>query len=176
MTLRVTVRKVTVYHPAEQGNADLESGGLPPSQTGNAGRFTACRTGERGVVYTPAGRGNARQFTPAGRGNARQFTPAGRGNADWECGGLPPAGRGTMGSLPLPLPDGGTLIWNVAVYPCRTGERRLGLWRFTPVILMSQPPLPTFFLYYFNVGDMQEDHQDECNNRKDAAEIERGSM
>ena len=103
--------------------------------------------------------------------------------------GLPPAGRGNAecNVAVYPLPDGGTPIWNVAVYPpppppparrghadlecgglppCRTGARRFGLWQCTPVMAMSQPPLPTSSLYYYKVENMQGDDQDECSNRR----------
>ena len=37
-----------------------------------------------------------------------------------QCDGLPPAGRGNAGRF-TPLLDGGTPIWNVAVYPLPDG-------------------------------------------------------
>ena len=170
--------------PAGRGNADCNEAVYPPAGWGIAGRFTPCRTGERrywnvavyplpdggtpgGLPLPDGGTPNAMWwFTPCRTGERRAvyplpdggtpggLPPAGRGNADLECGGLPPAGRGhadlECGGLP----------------PCRTGARRFGLWRFTPVMVMSQPPLPTSSLYYYKVGNMQEDDQDESSNRR----------
>ena len=112
---------MAVYPPAGGGNADLECGGLLP-----------CRTWERRAVYPPAGWWNAdcnvAVYPPAGRGHAGRFTPPplpDGGTPKLECGGLPPAGRGSSiwNVAAYPLPDGVTPIWNVAVGGLPPAER-----------------------------------------------------
>ena len=78
-------------------------GGLPPAGRGNADigmwRFAPCRTGERRAVYP---------LPDGGTPNAMwRFTPCRTGERRF----------GMWRFTPPPLPDGGTLIWNVAVYP-----------------------------------------------------------
>ena len=135
----------------------------PPAGWGNAGRFTPSRTGERRLQcggLLPAGRGNAGRFTPCRAGERRywnvavhpcrtgnygRFTPCRIGERRLQCGGLPPCRTGERRAVyRAPLPDGGTADLECgSLPPCRTGARRFGLWRFTPVMVMSQPPLPT---------------------------------
>ena len=89
------------------------SGGLPP-----------CRTGERRIGmrrFTPLPDGGTRNWNEAvyplpDGGTPGGLPPCWTGERRMQCGGLPPAGRGNAGRF-TPLPDGGTPIWNVAVYP-----------------------------------------------------------
>ena len=147
MTLRVTeisgglspcrTGERRAVYPLTDGERRLQCGGLPPAGRGNAGGLPPCRTGERRywnvAVYPPppARRGNAGRFTPCRTGNAGRFTP------------LPDGGTPIWNVAVYPLPDGGTSIWNVAVYPLPDGGTPIWIVAVYASYGNSQPPLPT---------------------------------